>query len=98
MKWRRIVGWSVGVVAGLLVFAGAGGYLFLKSSAFEQYAIRKISEATQQATGAPTTIRSLDFTLSTLTAHLYGITVHGTENPGESPLLQVDKLTVGLKI
>lgn len=98
MKWRKIAGWMLASVAVLLVCAGIGGYLFLKSRAFNQFALRKIAEAAQQATGAPTTIGGLDFSLSTLTAHLYGITVHGTENADQAPLLQIDKLTVGLKI
>ena len=39
-----------------------------------------------------------DFKLSTLTARLHDITVHGTEGTGQPPLLHVDELTVGLKI
>jgi translocation and assembly module TamB len=81
-----------------MILVVAGGYLFLKSNSFHQFALRKIAEATNQATGGTTTIRSLDFSLSTLTAHLYNITLHGTENPTQPPLLQIDKLTVGLKI
>ena len=98
MKWRKIVGWTLSALAGLLLIVGVGGYFFLKSNAFNQFALRKIREATQQATGAPTAIRALDFSLFTLTAHLYNITVHGTENSNQPPLLQIDKLTVGLKI
>ena len=98
-KWRRIVGWALGIIAGLLIIIGLGGYLFLRSSAFNQFALRKIVEAAHEATGAPTTIRGLDFSLSSLTAHLYGITIHGKESGGgEAPLLTIDKLTVGLKI
>jgi hypothetical protein len=53
---------------------------------------------TNDATGGRAEIRQLDFELSTLTAHLYNITLHGSEHPDQPPLLQVDKLTVGLKI
>jgi translocation and assembly module TamB len=98
MQSRKIVGWTLGVVVALIAIVGVGGYLFLKSSAFQQYALRKIIDTTEQATGGKTTIRSFDFNLSTLTAHLYNITVRGKESPGEPPLLQIDKLTVGLKI
>ncbi len=98
VKWRKLAAWLLAVLAMLLVSGAIGGYLFLKSSEFNQFARRKIAEAAQQATGAPTTIRGFDFSLSTLTAHLYNITVHGTESAGEAPLLQIDKLTVGLKI
>src|ERR1700733_4691529 len=98
MKWRKIAGWMLAALAGLLVIVGIGGYLFLRSNAFNQFARRKIAEATQQATGAPTTIGGLDFSLSALTAHLYNITIHGTEAAGQTPLLQIEKLTVGVKI
>ena len=36
--------------------------------------------------------------LSTLTAHLYNITVRGTESPDQPPLLHADELTVRIKI
>jgi len=98
MKWRKIAGWMLALVALLVVCAWVGGYIFLKSSSFNQFARRKIAEAAQQGTGAPTTIGKLDFSLSTLTAHLYNITVHGTESAYEAPLLHIDKLTVGFKV
>src|SRR5207302_6811802 len=75
-----------------------GGYLYLKSSGFQHFALRKIEEQVNLASGGRAEIRALDFNLSTLTAHLYNITVRGTEGPDQPPLLQVDKLTVGVKV
>jgi translocation and assembly module TamB len=98
MQSRKIVGWTLAALVALIAVVGIGGYLFLKSSTFQQYALRKIADTAQQATGGKTTIGSLDFSLSTLTAHLYDITVHGTESAEQPPLLKIAKLTVGLKI
>jgi len=98
MKWRDIFGWVVAGVLILIMAAVIGGYLFLKSNRFQQIAIRKITQAADQASGGKTEIRALDFSLRTLTVHLYDITVHGTEKAGQQPLLQVDNLTVGIKI
>jgi translocation and assembly module TamB len=98
MQSRKIVGWTLAAVAALIMAIGIGGYLFLKSSAFQQFAVRKIEQAAEQSTGGKTTVRALDFSLSALTAHLYDITVRGTESTDHAPLLKVDKLTVGLKI
>jgi translocation and assembly module TamB len=98
MPWRRTIGWTFAVLA-VLVFAGAvGGYLFLKSRSFQEYALRTIVQDTNDATGGRAEIRTLDFELSTLTAHLYNISLHGSERPDQPPLLRVDKLTVALKI
>lgn len=98
MAWRRTIGWTFAVL-GVLVFAAAvGGYLFLQSRSFQEYALRTIVHQTNDATGGRAEIRTLDFELSTLTAHLYNITLHGSERPDQPPLLRVDKLTVGLKI
>src|ERR1700732_4997107 len=43
-------------------------------------------------------IGGLYFNLSTLTAHLYNITMRGTERSDQPPLLHADELTVRIKI
>ena len=98
MKWKRIVGWTVAGFFMLLVVVVVGGYLYLRTSNFQQFALHKIAEQAEQATGAKTEIGSLDFKLSTLTARLYNITLRGTEGSAERPLLHADKLTVSVKI
>jgi translocation and assembly module TamB len=98
VRWKRVVGWTLAGLLAFVVIAGVGGYLFLKSVKFEQYALHKIAQEADLATGGRTEIGGLDFSLSTLTAHLYDITVRGTEAPGQPPLLHADKLTVGIRI
>ena len=98
MRWRRIISWTLGVFGILVVAGSVGGYLFLKSAGFQRLAVRKIIEATHEATGGSAEIGNLDFQVSTLTAHLYHIRIHGTEPYAQPPLLQIDKLTVGITI
>ena len=98
MQWRRTIGWTAAAIGILVLVALVGGYFYLRSSAFQEYALRTIVQRVNDSTGGRTEIRGLDFQLSRLTAHLYNITLHGNEQAGQSPLLQVDKLTVGLKI
>jgi translocation and assembly module TamB len=98
MRRRRIIGWTLAVL-GVLVLAGAVvGYLFLKSESFRNLALLTIIQDATEATGGRTEIGGLDFQFSTLTAHLYDITLHGTERSTQPPLLHIDKLTVGIKI
>ena len=98
MHWKRIIGWTLAGIVGVIVIAAVGGYLYLKSASFQRLAISKIEQETATATGANTKIGRLDFNLSTLTAHLYDITLRGTEGLDQPPLLHADKLTVGVKI
>ncbi|PYX49855.1 MAG: hypothetical protein DMG79_07605 [Acidobacteria bacterium] len=98
MKWKRIIGWTFAGLAVLIVVVAVGGYLYLRSNSFQQFALRKIADEANTSTGGKTEIGGLDFSLSTLTAHLYNITLRGTESPQDLPLLHADKLTVRLRI
>ena len=98
MKWKRTIGWVLAGLIMLLIVAVVVGYLYLRSNRFQQYALSEIVKQADEATGGRTEIGGLDFSLSTLTAHLYNITLRGTEGPGQPPLLHADKLTVRIKI
>jgi len=98
MKWRAIIGWTFVVLGGILLVAVVGGYFYLKTNSFRQFAMREIINQADQATGGHTQLQNFDFQLSTLTAHLYGIVVRGKEPADAPPLLAADSLTVKLKI
>lgn len=98
MNWKRMIGWSAGIILSLLLIAVVAGYFVIKSQGFHQYVLAKIVHQGNEATGGKVEVRNFDFRLSTLTAHVYGFVIHGTEPDQEKPLLTVDKLTVGLKI
>ncbi len=98
MKWKRIIGWMFAGLAALLIIAAVGGYLYLKTSSFQRFAINEIVDKANSATGGRTEIGGFDLNLGALTAHLYNITVHGTELSDQPPLLHADKLTVSLRI
>ncbi len=98
MKLRRTFGWIIAGLITLLALVTAAGYFYLKSRSFQSLALRKIVEQADLATGGRAEIGHLDFDLSTLTAHLYNITMHGTEGPDQPPLLHADELTVRVKV
>lgn len=98
MSVKRTIGWTFAGLAILLIVAVIAGYFYLQTNSFQRFAIREIVKQADQATGGRTEIGGLDFKLSTLTAHLYNVTVRGTEGPDQPPLLHADKLTVRAKI
>jgi translocation and assembly module TamB len=97
-KARNILVGTLAVIAVLALAVAVGGYFFLNSASFQRLAIRTLIKDVNQATGARAEIGNIDLHLSTLTANLYNITLHGSEPTTQPALLHVDKLTVGLKI
>src|SRR5947199_9832581 len=98
MSVKRTIGWTLAGLAILLIVAVIVGYLYLRTNSFQRFAIREIVKQADQASGGRTEIGGLDFKLSTLTAHLYNITVRGPARPGQPPLPRADQLTVRARL
>ena len=96
--WKLRIGWAAVALATFIVAVAVGGYLYLKTASFQRFALNKIDEAADSATGGKATVGRLDLSLSTLTANLYDITLCGNEGGDQPPLLHADKLTVRIKI
>lgn len=95
-KWKHILGWTAAGLAALIIVIVVAGYFILQSSSFEQWALAKIIQKTEVATGAQASAGSLEINSRHLTATLRNLTLHGKENDGEKPLLSVDTLTLGI--
>ena len=98
MSWKRFAGRVFLGILLLLIIVAIAGYFYLESNGFRQFAIREIVKRADSATGGKAQIGALSFSLSTLTAHLYNITLRGTESRDLPPLLHADELTVQLQI
>jgi translocation and assembly module TamB len=96
--WRKTVGWTAAIIGALLLVVIVGGVLLLRSSAFHRYLMAKLVQQAGEATGARVELQNLTIHVNTLTADAYGLVIHGTEGPGERPLLQVQHARVGVKI
>jgi len=98
MTVKRKLMWALAAIATLLIAGTLAGYFYLRSESFRAFALRKVVEQADLATGGKTAIGRLHLDLSTLTATLYDITIRGTEAPDQPPLLHADRLSVGIKI
>src|SRR5437667_1934606 len=96
--WRKTLGWTAAIFGAVLLFVIVGGVLLLRSSAFHSYLLAKIVQGAGEATGARVELQNFNLHIKTLTADVYGLTVHGTERAGEKPLLQIQHARVGVKI
>jgi translocation and assembly module TamB len=97
-KWRKIVGWTVVTVGALLLLVVVAAIVILSNPGFQHYLVSQIEQSAGEATGARVDIKNLQIHVKTLTADVYGLTVHGSEPPGAKPLLQVPHARIGLKI
>lgn len=98
MTMKKKIAWFIAGLLALLVVVIVAEYFYLRTGSFQRFAIRKIVEQADSATGGKTVIGGLDLDLKTLTARLYNITVRGTEQSDQAPLLHADKLTARIKV
>jgi translocation and assembly module TamB len=96
--WKKGVGWTAIVIGAIVLVAIAATLVLLRNQGLHGWVLAKIVQQASEATGAGVELDNFDVHLKTLTADIYGLTIHGTEAAGEKPLLQIRKATVGLKI
>jgi translocation and assembly module TamB len=97
-KWSKTLGWTAVILGAVLLFVVVAGILLLKSSGFHHYLISKIEQSAGEAAGTRVELQNLTLHVKTLSADVYGLTVHGTEASNDRPFLQVQHAKAGLKI
>jgi translocation and assembly module TamB len=97
-KWQKIVGWTAVTIGALLLLVIVAAIVLLHTPAFRNYLLAKIEQKAGEATGARVEIQDFDVHVGSLTADIYGLTIHGKEAAAEKPLLQVQHVKVGVKI
>lgn len=85
----------MGALVLLVVIAAV---VILQNPAFQRYLVAKIEQSAQESTGARVEIKNLQIHVKSLSADIYGLTVHGTEPAGAKPLLIIPHARIGLKI
>jgi translocation and assembly module TamB len=96
--WKKAVGWTAVGVGALLLIVIITGFVLLRSQGFHRWVLAKIVENASESTGARVELQNFGLHVKTLTADIYGLTIHGTEAANQKPLLQVQKATVSLKV
>ncbi len=95
---RKIVGWTAVGFGALVLLVVVAAIVLLSNPSFQRYLVTKIEQGAGESLGARVEIQNLQLHVKTLTADIYGLTVHGTEPAGEKPLLQVQHARIGLRI
>src|SRR5690348_16989883 len=87
-----------GTLSALVLIAVVAAVVLLQSGWFYLKVRTGIVATVEKATGGHVEIGSLHFYWRELRAEVRNFVLHGTEPPGKPPLLQADRVSVGLKI
>ncbi len=89
---------SVATAAVLLILAAVAAYFIASSAAFENLVRKRLIAQIETATGGRAEIASFHWRLLHLEAEADGVVIHGTEDPGDAPYSQIDRLRVEVSI
>src|SRR3954447_9699438 len=97
-RFRKVALGSLAVIAILLVASAISGLLVVRSGWFRERIRERIVSEIENATGGRAELGNFSFDWERLTATVSPFVLHGTEPAGESPLLRVQSVVVGLRV
>jgi translocation and assembly module TamB len=98
MSSRKVIRRIALAIAAVIVIAMIAGYFVARSAGFHRYVIGRVNEKIRQSTGGHSEIGSYSIALRPLVVTVNHVVIHGTEPPGTRPLLETERITLGLKI
>lgn len=99
-RWKRVVLWTLGGIAVLILLVVAAVVFLLHSSRFHSYALRTAQEKATAALGSEVQAQNfgLRFHGVSPTLDLYNVVIHGSGAHPNPPLLQVDHLVAQVHV
>ena len=97
-RWKRIVAWTAGILLALVIVVVAGVYVLLHSQKFHDYLLSVAETKTGAALNTQVQLQNFALHLSPPALDLYGVTVYGVGPGAGRPLLEVDRIGLGLRI
>src|SRR5208282_690375 len=94
-KWALLIG---GSLSGLIALAVVAAIFVAQSSWLREQVRERIVAEAETATGGKVEIGSFQFNWQNFTARVNSFVIHGTEPAGFPPLLQVQSITIQLKV
>ncbi|HET9742316.1 MAG TPA: translocation/assembly module TamB domain-containing protein [Terriglobales bacterium] len=99
-RWKKIVAWTAGIIALLIIAAIVTVYVLLHNQSFHQYVLKKAEQKAAAALGVQ--LQAKDFQLHfngiSPSLDLYDVVIHGAEPYPNPPLLTIDHLHAGVKV
>jgi translocation and assembly module TamB len=85
-------------IAAVLVLLIVSAIVIVQTNWFKNFVREKIVSAIEDATGGKVNLKSFAFGWTNLQATITDLTIHGTEPPGNAPLVNVQQIVLRLKL
>jgi translocation and assembly module TamB len=95
---RHLTRQCLAAAAILVAISAVTGLLVVRSGWFRELVRQRIVTEIEAATGGRVEVGNFSFKWETLTATISPLVLHGTEPASETPLLQVESVSVGLRV
>ncbi len=97
-RWWRVTAWIVAVLALIVLVGGIGIYVLLHSASFHNYLLRTAEKKASDSLNTKVQLQNFALHWSNLGLDLYGLTVYGVGPGANAPLLQVDHVSLGVRV
>ena len=97
-RTRHIVNQSLAAAAIVMLISAITGFLIVRSGWFRELVRERIVREIESATGGRVEIGNFSLKWETLVARVSPLVLHGTEPAGETPLLRVESVSIGLRV
>lgn len=97
-KTARVIGWIAATLFAIILIVVVAGALLLRSNRFHDYILQTAQSKASDSLGVQVRLQNFAIHYSNLSLDLYGITVQGATPYTDPPLLQVEHITLGIRI
>ncbi len=97
-RWKKAMAWFVGIFWVLNLLSVIAVYVLLHSTSFHNYVLRTVETKASESLNTQVKLQNFGLHFTNLGLDLYGVTVNGVGPGANLPLLQADRVNVGVKI
>jgi translocation and assembly module TamB len=98
VTWKKRILATVVIGLGLAAALAGAAYVVVHTRAFNRFALAKVIEEAQNATGGRVAIQRLEIHWSRLGVDFYGLSLYADQGASQPPVLRASHLGAGLKI
>lgn len=98
VNWKKAIVGTLSIGAGILVAVAGAAYIIAHTQAFNRFALAKIIEKSENATGGKVDIERMEIHWNRLGVDFYDVALFGSGGNSQLPVLRARHLGIGLNV